>query len=212
MVKCSYINLTEDNTLNYTYKISRLTDIEKAEKARIANNNWNMKSVPEVYFQAAFDGENLIVEMTCLESNPLTRYTKNYDPVYLDSCMECFLCLSPEESERYVNIETNSSGAVICSVGNGRNDRESVLEKYGILPQVTVTKKDDRWSVLVVLTPEFTTAVFGKALSVGSRFTGNFYKCEQDSDNPNFLSWTEITTEKPDFHRPEFFGELHIAD
>lgn len=129
MVKCSYINLTEDNTLNYTYKISRLTDIEKAEKARIANNNWNMESAPEVYFQAAFDGENLTVKMTCLESNPLTRYTKNYDPVYLDSCMECFLCLSPEESERYVNIETNSSGAVICSVGKGRNDRESVLEK-----------------------------------------------------------------------------------
>lgn len=48
MVKCSYINLTEDNTLNYTYKISRLTDIEKAEKARIANNNWNMESAPEV--------------------------------------------------------------------------------------------------------------------------------------------------------------------
>lgn len=198
-------------TLKYIYNIPHTADIEKAEKVRIANNNWNMESAPEVYFQAAFDGENLTVKMTCLEANPLTRYTKNYDPVYLDSCMECFLCLSPEESERYVNIETNSSGAIICSVGTGRHDRESVLEEYGILPQVNVTKKDDRWSVLVVLTPVFTETVFGKKLSVGSRFAGNFYKCDEDSDNPNFLSWTEIKTEKPDFHRPEFFGELEIV-
>ena len=196
--------------MEYTYTIPCTGDIEKAEKVRISNNNWNMKSTPEVTFRLAFDGENLHIEMTCLEDNPLTRYMKNYEPVYLDSCMECFLCLSPEESPRYVNIETNSSGAVICSVGTGRFDRESVLEKYGILPKVKVTKGVGSWTVHTVLTSDFTEALFGKRLGKGSIFTGNFYKCEQDSDNPNFLSWTKIPTEKPDFHRPEFFGRLAI--
>ncbi|MBO7233161.1 MAG: hypothetical protein J6V16_08435, partial [Bacteroidales bacterium] len=26
---------------------------------------------------------------------------------------------------------------------------------------------------------------------------------------PHYLSWQPINTEKPDFHRPEFFGTLY---
>ena len=29
--------------------------------------------------------------------------------------------------------------------------------------------------------------------------------------HPHYLSWSPIGTEKPDFHRPEFFGELVLA-
>jgi hypothetical protein len=37
---------------------------------------------------------------------------------------------------------------------------------------------------------------------------GNFYKCGDLTAHPHFLSWNPIDTPKPDFHRPEFFGEL----
>ena len=36
----------------------------------------------------------------------------------------------------------------------------------------------------------------------------NLYKCGYNLSHPHFLSWRPIRTEKPYFHRPEFFGEV----
>ena len=38
----------------------------------------------------------------------------------------------------------------------------------------------------------------------------NIYKCGDKTAHPHFLSWAPIRTEKPDFHRPEFFGTAII--
>ena len=40
------------------------------------------------------------------------------------------------------------------------------------------------------------------------KLTGNFYKCADDTESKHYVSWSPVETEKPDFHRPEFFGEL----
>ena len=40
---------------------------------------------------------------------------------------------------------------------------------------------------------------------------GNFYKCADDTDSIHFVSWAPIHTENPDFHRPEYFGELYFV-
>ena len=40
---------------------------------------------------------------------------------------------------------------------------------------------------------------------------GNFYKCASGSSQPHYLSWNPINTEKPDFHRPDFFGKIIFA-
>ena len=39
----------------------------------------------------------------------------------------------------------------------------------------------------------------------------NFYKCGDKLSVPHYLSWNPVTTEKPDFHRPEYFGLLEFA-
>ena len=36
----------------------------------------------------------------------------------------------------------------------------------------------------------------------------NFYKCGDKTAHPHYVSWSPIDTPKPDFHRPDFFGEL----
>ena len=38
----------------------------------------------------------------------------------------------------------------------------------------------------------------------------NFYKCADATALPHYLSWSPIDTPAPDFHRPEFFGELYL--
>jgi hypothetical protein len=42
----------------------------------------------------------------------------------------------------------------------------------------------------------------------GLTLRGNLYKCADKSKTPHYLSAFPVETEKPDFHRPEFFHEF----
>jgi hypothetical protein len=42
------------------------------------------------------------------------------------------------------------------------------------------------------------------------KIMGNFYKCADETISPHYLSWNPIDAPAPDFHRPEFFGEIHF--
>ena len=41
--------------------------------------------------------------------------------------------------------------------------------------------------------------------------SANFYKCGDKTAHIHFVSWSPIGCEKPDFHRPEYFGTLEFA-
>ena len=38
----------------------------------------------------------------------------------------------------------------------------------------------------------------------------NFYKCGDGLSKPHYLSWAPVRTEKPNFHSPQFFGEVEF--
>jgi hypothetical protein len=42
------------------------------------------------------------------------------------------------------------------------------------------------------------------------KIKGNFYKCADGTDSPHYVTWNPVQTPTPDFHRPEFFGELYF--
>ena len=44
----------------------------------------------------------------------------------------------------------------------------------------------------------------------GRTIKGNFYKCGDDMPKAHYLSWNKIGTEKPNFHVPAYFGNIHF--
>ncbi|MBQ8016189.1 MAG: hypothetical protein IJ264_08415 [Clostridia bacterium] len=42
------------------------------------------------------------------------------------------------------------------------------------------------------------------------RMKGNFYKCGDGTDFPHYGAHFPVKTENPDFHRPEYFGNITI--
>ena len=44
----------------------------------------------------------------------------------------------------------------------------------------------------------------------GKTMRANFYKCGDKTTKPHFLSWNPIDLPAPDFHRPDFFGEIRF--
>lgn len=131
--------------------------------------------------------------------------------VWEDSCVELFISF---DGENYYNFEINCIGSVLGAYGKNRASRkfldESVLElvkvksSLGKIPFGEVSTPANYDIDLKIPAEVF---VFDKNPDL-KKARGNIYKCADRSPTPHYMYLHEITTEKPDFHRPEFFKEL----
>ena len=48
----------------------------------------------------------------------------------------------------------------------------------------------------------------GYQYEAGMSIRTNFYKCGDETEFPHFGIWKEYPLQEPDFHRPEYFGEI----
>jgi hypothetical protein len=100
--------------------------------------------------------------------------------------------------------------------GHGRHDsaRADAAVVDGIRRLTTMGNEpfseisgDIRWSLTLVI--PLSVFFHHKVASLaGTSFRANFYKCGDKLSNPHFVTWNPVGTEKPDYHRPEFFGTL----
>ena len=151
-----------------------------------------------------------LLRMTCAEENPKAIYTQYNEPVYTDSCLE-FFCDWLGDG-RYINMEMNANGTLLSCIGPDRHARTPIADLSGgeIFP-VQGEVCDGYWTV----TASIPTALLCRILGVdpipfgkGYTFRGNFYKCGDETPIPHYGMWSPVGTEKPDFHRPEYFGDF----
>ncbi len=140
-------------------------------------------------------------------------YTEDQSPVHEDSCVE-FFCM-PEGAEKYTNFEFNCIGT--CSASSRKGRSEDVVpfpkeEMATIERHPSIGKKPFK-EMEGMFTWDLTVKIPFKLMGLDpknlpEKIRGNFYKCADDTVSMHFVSWAPINTENPDFHRPEFFGEL----
>ncbi|MDD4772848.1 MAG: carbohydrate-binding family 9-like protein [Eubacteriales bacterium] len=196
--------------MRYNIKTTATTDWNAAETACISNYVWDDSYKPEAYAGLLYiPDRGLAVRMCCRESNPRTVYTEFYDPVYRDSCLEFFF--SVEKNGRYVNCEMNSAGAALIAAGDSRNNRIRIDEII-LPPKIKTGSRDGVWWVETLFTLDDLARIFGEIkLSEDIVLYGNFYKCGDDCEIPHHGMWSPVGAAEPDFHRPEYFGELVIV-
>ena len=143
-------------------------------------------------------------------------YTNDQEPVYEDSCVE-FFCQRPG-SDRYLSLGFNCIGTCLATRRKGREEdvqRLSASElqsigRYSSLGRRAFMEMEGMFAWDLVVKVPF--ALLGYAGGeVPERLLGNFYKCADGTESRHFLTWAPVKTEMPDFHRPEFFGELVFA-
>lgn len=125
-----------------------------------------------------------------------------------DSCVEIFLQNPVNESE-YFNFEITSRGFILAARGQGRENRTKLeKEALGSIARAKrvagVVGEFISWGMSVAIP----ASIFGISSFEGLTLKGNIYKCADKAKTPHYLSAFPIDTEKPDFHRPEFFQTL----
>ncbi len=186
--------------------------------AAINSYPWDENSYkPESYCALyAVKGEGIHARLWSYEVYPRCVCTERDDPVYTDSCLEFFL-MPFEDDDRYINIEVNRKGVYLSQIGTCREDRVFIKEITSLEP--IIHAKDIKhglkrgWEIEIILPEAFLSAVYGKEFKLCERKVRcNFYKCGDETEKPHYGSRFPVKTEKPDFHRPEFFGEITLYE
>lgn len=184
---------------------------EAHDYAPIDSYVWDgMGYKPEARAYAAWDAEGLHVLLCAREKEICVRATEYGDAVYKDSCLEFFFRPFADDP-RYLNIETNAAGVALMEIGAerfGRTRLPGVPEGMNIRAS---RHRGEWWAVAYTVPKDMLKALYGRVPAPGSTMLGNFYKCDE-SIHPHFGTWNPIVHFQPDFHRPEWFGELPLAE
>ncbi len=194
-------------------------DWGRVPSARLGNFHWE-KEVP--YRPAAFAqlcavrGQGVFVRMWSFEEPVRAAASRRDDPVYEDSCLECFLNPFPEQ-ENYLNIEMNPKGVFLAEFGPGRVGRTRLAELTPLSPEVSpfslATPQGDAWGVLLSIPCELLEAVYRRPfLAAPCKMRGNFYKCGDKTEHPHFGAFFPVDSETLGFHNPLRFGTIALAD
>ena len=178
--------------------------------------NWkSFPYKPEVRFRIAHCSNDIWLKYYVREKHILACETRINGDVYRDSCVEFFVSFT---ESGYYNFEFNCIGTPHLGFGPGRNNRKPVdperiksiqtLSTLGKTP-FEERKGDFEWELTIVI-PESCLQFDGKTELGGLKARGNFYKCGDATSEPHFVTWNPVGTEKPDYHRPEFFGSLNF--
>ena len=124
-----------------------------------------------------------------------------------DSCMEFFLTPNLDD-KNYINFEINPFGVTHIGLGESRYNR-TLLDIAGeglkIETQITFERG---WAATMFVPYTFLDKYF---TSHGMAMRANFYKCGDLTVCKHFQVWNPIELQKPDYHRPEFFGSLVLG-
>ena len=182
-----------------------------AASGKVDRINWpdQYPYCPECDFRIARSGS--VLALSFLVTGRDLRATEMEDGgrSWEDSCCEFFI--APGDGY-YYNIETTCIGSILMARGKDRYEREKfALEQTArIVRRSSLEHKpydieggEHSWRLdllipldLIGLDP---LPPYAEA---------NLYKCGDCTATPHYVSWAPIATQKPDFHRPEYFGKI----
>ena len=82
--------------------------------------------------------------------------------------------------------------------------------RYGtILHRYENDKEVSDWTMYLEI-PKQALGFSGQEALDGQKIKANFYKCGDLTPEPHFLSWSPIDLPEPNFHTPQFFGQLEL--
>ncbi|HWI90777.1 MAG TPA: carbohydrate-binding family 9-like protein [Flavisolibacter sp.] len=163
---------------------------------------------PAVCFSIAHNNRCILLKFFVEEKEIRSNVTKINGAVWEDSCVEFFVLF---DETGYYNLEFNCIGTILAAFRKSKNERtvlsEDILKK--IETSTKLNKKNNRfyWEMLIMIPVELFVRHSIQSLH-GIVCKANFYKCGDGLAQPHYLAWANIKTDQPNFHLPEFFGEV----
>lgn len=202
------------------YDIKSLaTSLEnQCESHAVSNINWpSYPYCPEVKFRIGHWADQIILKFNVREQSVRAVETRINGDVYKDSCVEFFIST---HNNHYYNFEFSCIGTIHVAYGEGRHNRkllpENIIKKIEVSSSLGNEPFDTRngdisWSLTCIIPGACFIHDTSFKLN-GKKARANFYKCGDELPVPHFVTWSPIGTPEPDYHQPEYFGEVIFDD
>lgn len=189
---------------------------DKGVRGQIASVGWPdaFPYRPMASFAAAYSARAIYVDFLVRCNYLRAECYTDGGPVSSDSCVEIFL--EPHPGGEYWNFEFNCIGTANCSHRLTRPnptrltaDELTRIRRYPSCGQRPFRELEGlfTWNLLTVIPLDLMGL---DADNLPDKIRGNLYKCASATSEPHYLSWNPIFTDRPDFHRPEFFGDIYF--
>lgn len=167
---------------------------------------------PQVNFAIAHSGDCIFLKFFVNEKYLRAVNTDINSPVYEDSCVEFFISF---DNKGYYNFECNSLGTFLLYFGKDRNMRQPLpkeaIRAIQTFSTIEKSTEDNIVSWTITWKIPIMTFIHHPDLQLGGHtYSANFYKCGDKTSEPHYVAWSNIGTAKPDFHTPQYFGELRF--
>ncbi len=171
---------------------------------------------PQVSLEVRHSGRELHLRYRVKEDAVAAACEEDGGAVYRDSCVEFFF--APSDDGLYYNIECSCIGRILMCCGPDRFRREFLPEEAyrGIRRRSSLGSRPfalreapAQWELELDI-PASTFVHHDIVDFGGLEARGNFYKCGDALPTRHYLSLFPVGTEKPDFHRPEFFDSIRF--
>jgi hypothetical protein len=187
--------------------------LDSCQRHSIENVPWPAYPYhPEVYFAIAHSG-NCIFLKFYVEENFIQAATGSINgPVWEDASVEFFISF---DEKGYYNFEFNCIGTALAGFGKEKNTREllteEIINKINYEAVIRNKKKNKLISWELTLKIPVDVFIHHHISSLHEKkCSANFYKCGDHLPEPHFIAWSNIQSTEPNFHLPEFFGELEF--
>lgn len=177
---------------------------------------WDTDKLPGSTVEIANNGQGIRLKFDAFDRHLHSQKRSFNDDVHLDNCVEFFLRFPGDIN--YYNFEFNCLGSIKAAYGPDRYQREflpvDILKPIAQNLELSISNQNTtgliNWKVGVYI--PITTFHFSSVTSLKNlTCEANFTKCGDLLKQPNYFSWVYIDTPTPDFHRPEFFGQIHFG-
>lgn len=177
--------------------------------------------IPSTQAKMLYDDENIYIIFS-VDDQYVRGVNKGYQsPVCQDSCAEFFFTPGSDIKDGYFNMEMNCIGTFLLfhQIARGQDakpltdeecDQVEVASSLKEVPGDEI-KEPTRWTVEYKMPISILENYANVAKPApGVVWKANFYKCADLSSHPHWLTWNLVDNPTPDFHRPEFFGEIRF--
>jgi len=199
------------NEINGKDFFSIQKEIKELSWNAIAASPWKVDFPysPVAEFQIGHTDSFVILHYAVEEEFLKAQYTRSNENVWEDSCVEFFISL--DHKQTYYNFEFNILGTGLIGYGPAvKSERRrldsTVVEEVNTYTSVRKINGKKKWNLIL----QIPKAIFSNTEWSGKTLHANFYKCGDELPTPHFIAWNMIDHPTPNFHRPEFFGELIV--
>ena len=165
---------------------------------------------PDCFFTIARSEKYLAVEFRVRGLDLRSMELEDCGHSWEDSCCEFFIA-HPYDGT-YYNFEMTCAGALLCGKRLDRSNFTLLspealrrVKRHCSLPLEPRDIKGGIHSWIIAMLIPFDLIDIE---SLPKILRANFYKCGDKTATPHYVTWSPVQTPSPDFHRPEYFGQL----